>query len=277
MNKNKEQIQLQVQVQELKHKLGLRNEFLRLQNEELLRCYAERERIEQQKQIFLQTLGHDLKNPLLGCILFLKSFLEQQEGSTLQVERRILELMLSSCQRQQKLIDSMQEASEITEVLPVMLNSLASKSCDVSEIVSNLLWEWSAVLASYQVEIDNQIKGDLLVVGEEVQLYRVFENLIGNAIKYNDRGLKINISAVEKGDKVLIRVADNGKGLPGSIKQYLFKPYCRGDNARLKTGFGYSFGLGLYIVKQIITRFGGEIGFTDVDCGASFWFTLLKA
>lgn len=276
MNKNKDSIQ--VQVQELKNKLALRNEFLRLQNEELLKQISLREKTEQELKIFLQTLGHDLKSPLLGCILTLNSLLEQQQGQNCQVERKILEVMLSSCQRQQKLITSLIEASEITAAFPEKLESLECCECNLGEITRNFLSEWNAVLSAYQVVVDNQI-GDNLppVLAEDVQLYRVFENLVGNAIKYNEMGLKITLSAVEKDDKILITIADNGQGIPDDIKEQLFSPYCRGDNARRRTGFGYSFGLGLYIVKQIITRFGGQIGVDSDVTGASFWFTLLKA
>ncbi|MFO8000016.1 MAG: ATP-binding protein, partial [Marinilabilia sp.] len=109
----------------------------------------------------------------------------------------------------------------------------------------------------------------IVVNADAEQLLGVFNNLINNAVQSipRDRTGEINISASVTGDEVLVKVRDNGKGIPDEIREKMFVP-----NFTTKTS---GMGLGLAIVKGVIESAGGEIWFeTDPGNGTTFYIQL---
>jgi PAS domain S-box-containing protein len=107
-------------------------------------------------------------------------------------------------------------------------------------------------------------------------LPEVFANLIGNSIKFGEPGVEVTVR-VEEGDGVVeVSVEDTGPGVPDAVKPLLFTRFVRGTNARSGKG------LGLYITRMLITRYGGSIRVEDrvpghPEYGAAFRFTLLRS
>ena len=99
-------------------------------------------------------------------------------------------------------------------------------------------------------------------------------NLLSNAIKYSkDKGGKVAVFVKKKKHDILIKVKDNGLGIPDENKNQIFQKFFRGENVITKETEGT--GLGLYIVKLIIEVSGGKIWFeSKEDIGTSFFFTL---
>ena len=123
--------------------------------------------------------------------------------------------------------------------------------------------------------VNNQISHDLpSIYGDFCQLRRVFENLIGNALKYNTKDVVITLTAtLWEFDPSMVRCAviDNGVGIAPANGSSLFEIYARGDSHRSVDGYG----LGLYICRKIVEAHGGRIGVTlTPNQGAEFWFTL---
>ena len=112
-----------------------------------------------------------------------------------------------------------------------------------------------------------------LVNADAQQLWRVFGNLIDNAVKYNQSGFILTVEAKREGEMVCCTVADNGAGISPQQCARLFEPYTRGVGVSLRQGLG----LGLYICRQIVEAHGGEIGVdSELGKGARFWLTLPK-
>jgi signal transduction histidine kinase len=108
------------------------------------------------------------------------------------------------------------------------------------------------------------------VTADPLQLRRVFENLLTNALNHNPPGLILTLQATVEEEMVHCTVADNGVGMNPEACDHLFERYVRGSRAR-STGIG----LGLYLCRQIITAHGGQIGAISAPgAGATFWFTL---
>ncbi len=104
-------------------------------------------------------------------------------------------------------------------------------------------------------------------------LPEVFANLIGNAVKYGEPGVEIRVRVEEVGGAVEVSVEDTGPGVPDAIKPLLFTRFSRGTNSQSGKG------LGLYITRMLITRYGGKIRVEDrvpghPEYGAAFRFTL---
>jgi signal transduction histidine kinase len=118
---------------------------------------------------------------------------------------------------------------------------------------------------------------ELLVDIDVVQIRTVFRNLLENAVKYSlPDSRPVEVSAAQEGDKIVIRVTDDGVGIPEEDKANLFEPFFRVDRSRSKKTGGY--GLGLSIAKRIVEAHGGTIAVENsVTRGASFVVTLPKA
>jgi signal transduction histidine kinase len=110
-----------------------------------------------------------------------------------------------------------------------------------------------------------------LVNADTTQLWRVFENLIGNVLKYNPPGVTLTLAATRSPHSIRCIVQDNGVGIPSDLQPKIFDLYSRGSRVRRSPGLG----LGLYLCRQIVTAHGGDIGVvSQPGKGSTFWFTL---
>jgi signal transduction histidine kinase len=106
---------------------------------------------------------------------------------------------------------------------------------------------------------------------DSIQLRRVFENLITNALNHNLRGITITVQAMLEGNSIRCSVQDNGEGIEPEDCDFLFERYTRSRRRHRSPGIG----LGLYLCRQIISAHGGEIGVISAPRrGSTFWFTL---
>ena len=284
-------IEHQLLIRQQQQQLQSQNQQLQVEIREREKALRDREKAEAALRIFLHAVSHDLRNPVIGTSMVLKNLLRQQQTvesdlpdatkngqASIAIAPAILERMIRSCDRQLSLIESLVETNEIDvwgvplQCEPLALYPLAQQLAD----------SWEPMLAQYQAKIDNQITADLPAANADPnQLWRVFENLIANALKHNPSGVTITLSAEQlspsrdRAEPTLrCTVADNGVGMDANQCEGLFDLYKRGYSAKRTRGLG----LGLYLCRQIINAHGGEIGvISQPECGAKFWFTLPAA
>jgi PAS domain S-box-containing protein len=232
---------------------------------------SDRKRTEESLRVFIHAISHDLRNPVLGTLMVLRNLLgDKQESSPVAVSHAILERMLQSSERQLNLINSLMEA-HVSEIQGI---SLQLEPVHIYEVVEDAVADLQPMLAENEATLINLIKPDFPQInGDVTQLWRVFSNIIANAIKHNPPGLSITVNATIEGasNQIYCTVSDNGIGLTPQQSEHLFDLYFRGTSARNSL----SLGLGLYLCKQIIKAHGGEIGVKSTpEKGATFWFTL---
>lgn len=241
---------------------------------------------QRQLQVFLHSVSHDLRTPVMGTSMVLKSLLGSTD-SQIPVNRSVLERLLTGSDRQLTLINSLLE-SHASEIQAESLNCQPMQLC---LLVDSVLADLDHALTQHQIQLTNRVRTDLpLVYADASQLWRVFSNLIGNALKHNPNGicLTLNAEVLEKVAKEQLSnpktsllsptqgwlhctVQDNGVGIPVEQRDRLFERYVRGVRARYMPGLG----LGLYLCRQIIQAHGGQIGiFQTPGKGTTFWFTL---
>jgi signal transduction histidine kinase len=113
----------------------------------------------------------------------------------------------------------------------------------------------------------------LAVRGTEEGLCRIFDNLIGNAVKYTPAGGTVTVRGVERMGNVVITVADTGIGIPAEDLPKLWEEFYRASNARGSSIPGT--GLGLSIVKRLVEAMGGTVGVrSEEGVGTTFKVTL---
>ena len=262
-------VSAQLKMQRLQQQLRCANVQLAAQNVQLSQEIQERQQAEANLRMLLHAVSHDLRSPLSGMSLLLRSRLNDA-GSNIVIDRRTVEVMVQSCLRQLQLIESL----TATQQLDVKSASLAMKPLSLPALVQNILIERLPILNQHRVKVKQLFAADLpLVNADAQQLWRVFGNLIDNAVKYNQSGFILTVEAKKEGERVRCTVADNGAGISPQQCARLFEPYTRGVGVSLRQGLG----LGLYICRQIVEAHGGEIGVdSELGKGARFWLTLPK-
>jgi signal transduction histidine kinase len=219
-----------------------------------------------QMKLFLYSIAHDLKTPVLGMSMFLENLLIQPQ-KTFEFNRSKVHRMLQASDRQLRLLDSLLEVHQsesqgiICNCQPIELNSLIDTLSDAIE----------AILLKNEANLTTLIPDCLpLINADSIQLGRVYENLIINAIKHNPPGISILLKAKLQKNRLYCTVEDNGLGIDPAIHERIFSLY-GGESVRRTPGLG----LGLYLCRQIIQAHQGEIGVKSFpDLGATFWFTL---
>lgn len=237
------------------------------QKKQLQNEIQERQKAEETLEIYLHAVSHDLRNPVIAMSMLLNNLIKNSAAETKEVSLQILQQMASSCDRQLTLIDSLVETRQ-NDLWGV---SLQLQPLSVYEIGQQISQEWELRLKEHQASLINHFSPDLpLVKADAHHLWRVFENLLANAIKHNSDGVMITLSAKQEENYLRCSIADNGSGISEEQKKQLFDRYQRGN-----TNNHISLGLGLYLCRQIIHAHGGEIGIINNDeKGSQFWFTL---
>lgn len=275
--------QIQEVLARVENHLTLRRQQKQLeaQNARLQQEIKDRQKAEDALHIYLHAVSHDLRNPVTGMSMVLNNLLKNRQDDTIAVPASILERMASSCDRQLNLINSLLETHEL-EVWGV---PLACQPLNLYSLTRKLVAEWQPMLDKNQATLENLISANLPLVNADInQLWRVFENLIANSLKYNPPGVKLTLAAEaietsapkrsnpqSKIETIRCTFSDDGVGIESSECESLFERYRRGSSARRTQGLG----LGLYLCRQIIEAHGGEIGaIGNLNSGVTFWFTL---
>jgi signal transduction histidine kinase len=220
-----------------------------------------------QLRIFLHSVAHDLKTPVLGASLVLQNLLNRP-GETLQVPRYVIERMVQGGDRQLHLINSLLEA----HVSPTQGVVCQCEPTQLRDFTQAVIADVEPLLNRNQAVLANLVPADLPPVNADpLQLWRVFENLVTNALKYNPPGVKLTLKAIVESGMVRCSIQDNGVGISPDLCKQIFDLYSRGSHVRRSPGLG----LGLYLCQQIITAHGGKIGvISSPGAGSTFWFTL---
>jgi PAS domain S-box-containing protein len=236
-------------------------------NEQQLTIYsAELERSNGELQQFAYVASHDLQEPLravVGCVEMLE---ERNRGN---LDARSLELMghiVEGAKRMQNLISDLLSYSRVGS------KTINKAWIDVRGSVDKALRQLEAALQ----ESHAVVKIDALphAWADAAQLTQLFQNLIGNGIKFRtDRPPEVVIGAEENDQEIVFFVRDNGIGISPEFHGKLFGLFQRLNSRRQYAGTG----IGLAICKKIVDRHGGRIWVeSQLGQGASFKFSIPK-
>ena len=224
------------------------------------------------REDFTSTLTHDLKTPLLGAIETLNAFQSEQFGSVSPVQHQVIATMIRSHHNSLQLLETLLDVYR-NDAEGLKLNLTLVDLTDLAEVTASTLLD---LAASRRVHIsfnygDAHIRRPLWVHGDQLQLQRVFTNLLGNAINHSRRGDRIEIELDSQASSQVVKVLDTGSGIHSDEFSHLFERFYQGQGDRQAKGTG----LGLYLCRQIILAHGGTIWAENrVPRGALFGFKL---
>ena len=212
---------------------------------------------------FSADAAHELRTPLTVLQTKLDVFRKKEEHTPEEYEA-----LTNTFQKQTSRLRGL-----VTELLDIanMEHKPDIQKFSLSKLFDGICKELSVTAKSANVSISFD-KTDIEVLGDYSLLYRALYNLIENAVKYNVAGGSVKISSAIKDDNAIITIADTGIGIPDSMKNQIFEPFCRVDKSRSREMGGA--GLGLSMVDSIMKKHGGTITVSDNN-GRGSCFTVI--
>lgn len=233
---------------------------------EELRSLMEREReAEKSKSELVTNIAHDLRTPLTSIVGYLDILRSKRDSLDAGTAAHYTDIAYEKSKKLEKLINELFGFTKLSGGELVMHVS----SLDLVQLLAQLLEEFypSFVNAGlhYELIADRESLG---IEGDPELLARVFENLIGNAIKYGAEGKQLRVYLVTEENFVTVRVVNYGKLIPAEELPHVFDRFYRVEQSRnAKTG---GTGLGLTIAKNIVEMHRGEITVTSDWSGTAF-------
>jgi PAS domain S-box-containing protein len=230
---------------------------LRRRTDDLVRKSEELEAAHDEANIYLDIMTHDVRNANNVSSMYAELLVDLADGDL----KAYAEKLRASIDRSNEILGNVatiRRAHEETGLVPVNLDAV------IREEIENVP---GASIRYSGTHIDVLADG---------LLPTVVANLIGNAVRHGGPQVEITVRVGEQDGNVLVSVEDTGPGVPDEVKQRLFARFERG------TARGSGQGLGLFIVRTLVTRYGGRAWVEDripghPEEGAAFRFTLRKA
>ena len=222
--------------------------------------------LEREKDNLISMFAHDMKSALTIIGGYALRLLKKKDTIGKEKEGQYLGIIKNESGKLEVLVDDFLEFSRLQTgelKLNLTATSLDKELMDVVE---------SYRLKASESEIHIQLQNDEvlpLIQADAHHLRRVFSNLIDNALKYSDENTTITISTTETPTHVVVKVADEGHGMPQEELPFLFDAFHRGPGTEKKGGFG----LGLAGVKAIVDAHGGHVR-VDSEPGKGSTFTI---
>jgi signal transduction histidine kinase len=219
---------------------------------------GEIERARTSEQAFLADISHELRTPLTSIHGFAQAIAEGEargEGvpraaETIQREARRLGRMVEGLLQVAKLEAGVQRLAHEQVAAAEVLRS-AVEALDVQAREAGVSFDVSAQ--------------SLPVMGDPDRLSQLFINVLDNAVKHSPRGATVHVNGEHVNGEVVVRVRDQGSGLPAGTERKLFARFWRGDNAAARAGTG----LGLAIAQAIAQAHGGSIDARNAPGGGA--------
>lgn len=246
---------------------------LALEKEKILKDKNEanlRIKDEQLKTNLLRSISHDLRTPLTTIYGNSDILLNNSENLTETMKLGLYRDIYDDSQWLLNLIENLLSVTRVEEGK----SKLKIEPQMVEEVIEEALKHVSRDKKNHNITVD--IDDDYLMADMDVRLIiQVIINLVDNAIKYTFEGSSINIRAFQDANKVIIQVADNGKGIEDTDKKKIFQKFYSANNTIIDSK--RSIGLGLYLCRIIVNAHGGDISVTDNIPSGSVFTMVLKA
>ena len=216
------------------------------------------------KSVFLSTMSHELRTPL-NAILGFSALMRSEPGIT-EGQRRNLDIINRSGEHLLSLINDVLDMAKIEagrivlEIRPFDLGALVREVTDMLGA--------RAKEKGLQLLLDQSSEFPRLIKGDEGKLRQVIVNLVGNAIKYTNRGgVTLRLGVQPDSEALLIEVEDSGVGINNADQARIFEPFVQVGKSATQKGTG----LGLAIVREYVELMGGSIGVESTpDKGSLF-------
>lgn len=259
LDKNVSMIELPDELEDIQSKMNI----LKMTSEKNERLAEENEK---RKNDLIVYLAHDLKTPLTSLIGYF-SLIDEVKDMPQNQREKYVKIALEKSYKLEDLINELFDIARFNSETIV----LEKEEMNLNMMIEQIIDDFYPTLKDLDKEIKYKSDDKIIIYGDPDKLYRVFNNLLKNAINYStDKTIKIEASRQD--DKVNIIVSNKAKKIPEEKLARLFEKFYRADSSRTsKTG---GSGLGLAIAKEIVELHDGTIKATSDDKYIKFYIEL---
>ena len=227
---------------------------------------AEQDRIKSQ---YVMRVAHDLRGPagtITSCLKLVTL------GMTGPIPAKALDMVQRAQHKSEYLGHLIRDLLSLSRIKAA--KTIPKTAVELPEIISQVFEGLQMRAADKDLTLEQKLPAALPVVyGNADAIFELFSNLVTNSVKYTPIGGRVELSASNTGDEVLLKVQDNGVGIPAEAIPNIFEEFYRADNVKAEAMEGT--GLGLSIVRQILNAHGGKIWVeSEQGKGTTFSFTL---
>lgn len=209
----------------------------------------EADRANQQKN-FVLAVTHELRTPLATIRLFLDTLRKRELPREKQIE------LIDDANQETHRLDQLVENILLSNRLEQSTSHLHLESLNLSELVNSTVERLHAQLLPKH-ELEKNVQAGIHLSADRMSIESLIVNLYENAVKYGGEGVLLKVSLREEQQRVEMIVEDQGPGIPSEQKERIFDKFYRIGNEETRSAKGT--GIGLYMVKQIVSAHGGKI------------------
>jgi signal transduction histidine kinase len=234
-----------------------------------VRLVARHEKLGRNQSEFMRIVSHDLRSPLTSIQGFASMLEAGSVGELNPQQVHFVERILSGISQMTSLVENFQDAGRYDP--ETGFYEMQRKPCDVSSIISKIVNNHIVPAEKQELHLKTVVDEDIpIIFADSNMLERAIINLVDNAIKYTPNGREIQVVARRNGDSVNISVKDNGLGISPENQKLLFERHVRIPRTEHKRVKGS--GLGLFIVRSVARRHGGEAWVESEEGNGSTFF-----
>lgn len=210
---------------------------------------VQRQKEENMRKRLSSDIAHELQTPISVLYTNIEAILD----GIYEADEKRLSVLLSQIKRLSRLVN---RVSELT-ILETEYENIPMEKLNLSTVLENIHMIFLPAANEKGIAFNEKIENNLYIKGNEDKLLQLFGNLLSNAIKYTESSGVITISGYTQNNNVICKISDTGIGIDEKDIPFVFNRFYRGDESRSrKTG---GSGIGLTIVKAIVSAHGGEI------------------
>jgi PAS domain S-box-containing protein len=234
---------------------------------EIARLYHVAEASNHAKDDFLATLSHELRTPLTSILGWAKML--SVGGLDEETVRTAISTIEQSARTQALLVDDLLDVSRVVSGKL----SLQNEPVDLRDVIGDVMHAMQVAADAKAIRLDAEGPDVRTVVqGDGTRLQQIVWNLVSNAIKFSDEGMRVRVRLEREGQQARIVVRDEGRGIAPSFLPFVFEPFRQADSGVTRTHGG--LGLGLAIVKYLAEAHGGSVAAESAGIGHGATFTV---
>jgi PAS domain S-box-containing protein len=212
------------------------------------------------KTEFVSLASHQLRTPLSSINWYAEMLLAGDGGELNPEQKNFVDEIYNGNQRMVELVNSLLNVSR----LELGTFAVDPEPTDIIKTAQSVLNELKPTTISKKIKVNFETDQDMPIIQADPKLLRIiFQNLLSNAVKYTPEKGVVTLKISRNNKNLIAEVTDTGYGIPTADQPRIFEKLFRAENVREKDTEGT--GLGLYIVKSIISHAGGKISFKSVE------------
>ncbi len=237
-------------------------------NQKLLEANRLYRELSKRKSDFISNISHELRTPLTsikGAIDYLRSRFSQKissEQCDVDEVKGFIEIIKANTERLIKMVNDSLDLEKIESGrLDINIEEL-----DLSYLINDTINSFHPMFKERAISVETDLEQPIMAYVDEDRIRQVLNNLLSNIIEHCPVSTEVKIEGYNSGDWAVVRITDNGPGIPSSMQNKVFDKFFKGPRG--------GTGLGLAICKSIIEAHNGEIGVISQGIGSTFYFKI---